>query len=246
MKSSFPDLLGKNAIVTGAASGIGKAICESFLSNGVSVFGIDRVFPKGIGTGGKFFECGADLGISQDVKAAVEMYDRSMGSLDILVNSAGVELRGTVVDVSEEDYERVMNTNLKSIYLMCKYSIPMMLKTGKGSVINISSDLGLQPIPGVDIYAASKGAIISLSKGMSKNWAKSGMRINCILPGPVDTKLLKRFHSEETLKFVKEFMIPMGRLGTPEEIASIALFLASEQSSFVNGAAITANGGLLG
>ena len=112
-------------------------------------------------------------------------------------------------------------------------------------MINVSSDLGLSPIPSIDAYAASKGAVISLSKAMSKNWAKNGVRVNCIAPGPIDTPLLHRFIGEDLLKSVANSLIPMGRLGKPEEVAKVALFLASEESSFVNGAVYTVNGGLV-
>ncbi len=239
---------GKIALVTGAASGIGRASSEIFVQNGARVFEIDRTYPSGTrNPTSSIVQFGGDVTSSIDVKDALSACEKNFGRLDVIVNSAGVELRGTVVDIEEVDYDRVMDTNVKSIFLVCKHGIPLVLKTSKsGSIINISSDLGVQPIPDVDVYAASKGAIIALTKGMSKNWAKKGLRINCILPGPIDTPLLHRFHNKEILDFVKQYMIPMGRLGTPEEIARVALFLASDYSSFVNGAAITANGGLLG
>lgn len=140
-----------------------------------------------------------------------------------------------------------MDTNVKSTFLVCKYGIPLLLKTSqKGSVINLSSDLGLQPIPGVDAYSASKGAIIALTKAMSKNWAKTGLRINCVAPGPIDTPLLYRFQDSKTLEFVKEVLLPQGRLGTADEVAKVVAFLASDDSSLINGAVLTANGGLVG
>ncbi len=244
------DLAGKVALVTGGASGIGLAISQALVQNGARVISVDKSFRKGgsDSSSSKQIQFGADVTVESEVKEALSSCEKNHEAMDILVNCAGIEFRGTVVDATLNDYQRVMDTNVKSVFLMCKYGIPIILKTsrGGGSVINVSSDLGVQPIPGVDIYAASKGAIIALTKGMSKNWAKTGLRINCVLPGPIDTPLLRRFHSEETLQFVKEYMIPMGRLGTAEEIAKVVLFLASDQSSFINGAAITANGGLLG
>ncbi len=165
----------------------------------------------------------------------------------MIVNSAGIEMKGTTVELSEESYDRVMDTNVKSTFLVCKFGIPLLQKTSnKGSIINLSSDLGIQPIPGVDAYSASKGAIIALTKAMSKNWAKSGLRINCVAPGPIDSPLLSRFLDAKILDFVRENLLPQGRLGTAAEVANVIAFLASDATSLVNGAILTANGGLVG
>lgn len=240
------DLANKVAIVTGAASGIGSSIARVLKDSGCHVFEIDLKFSNeqtNSSSGSKFQ---ADLTSSSDVQRAFEFFQKKYQRLDVLVNSAGIEMAGNVVDLSEESFERVMNTNVKSIFLTCKHAIPIMLKSKQTSIINMSSDIGLQPIPNSDAYAASKGAVISLTKALSKNWAKQGLRVNCIAPGPVDTPLLHRFQSAEMLDFVKNRLIPAGRLGTPEEIAEVALFLASDKSSFVNGAILTVNGGLVG
>ena len=139
-----------------------------------------------------------------------------------------------------------MDTNVKSMFLLCKYSIPHSLRNRKGGAeINISSDLVLSPIPSIDGYAASKGAMIALSKAMSKNRPKKGNRVNCIAPRPIDTPLLHRFIGKDLREFVMSSLIPMDRLGKPEEIARITLFLASGDSWFVIGAIFTVNGGLI-
>ena len=243
------------ACVTGAASGIGRAIADAFLSGGTKLFAVDIRYAGGAlaeekrdsKEGAAWYAYGADLRRLEDARKALLECERVFGRLDVLVNCAGVEMSGTVVDLSEESYNKVMDTNVKSIFLTCKYAIPLILRsTDSGSIINVASDLGIQPIPSVDAYAASKGAIIALTKAMSKNWARQGLRINCIAPGPVDTPLLKRFQDEKVLDFVKQYMIPAGRLGQPEEIANVACFLSSDLSSFINGAVLTANGGLLG
>ncbi len=249
MLPSSVDLTNKVALVSGAASGIGKSIADLFTKNGARVFEIDIKFGESLKSSQdpsrlKFH---ADLTPSQDVKEALNFLWKAYGRLDIVVNCAGIEMSGNVVDLSEESFDRVMDTNVKSIFLVCKYAIPLILKSSnKGSVVNISSDLAIQPIPNTDAYAASKGAIVSLSKALSKNWAKQGLRVNCIAPGPIDTPLLHRFQSEEVLNFVKSTLIPSGRLGAPDEVANVVLFLASDQSSFINGAVLTVNGGLLG
>jgi len=238
---------GKIVLVTGAASGIGQASSELFESLEAKVFRVDISYPKGRSELHGSVMFGADLRDSSQVKETLNECERSFRGLHVIVNCAGMEMKGTVLDVSEQSFDQVMDTNVKSIFLVCKFGIPLLQKTSnKGSIINLSSDLGLQPIPGVDAYSASKGAIIALTKAMSKNWAKSGLRINCVAPGPIDTPLLRRFQDQKVLDFVKEFLLPQGRLGTPEEVASVIAFLASDASSLINGAIVTANGGLVG
>jgi NAD(P)-dependent dehydrogenase (short-subunit alcohol dehydrogenase family) len=240
------NLEGKVALVTGAASGIGSATSKLFLTLGAKVVSADVARIEGSGASNQRTIV-ADLRSESQVKAVIADCQKSFGGLHILVNSAGIEMRGTVVDLSEESYDRVMDTNVKTTFLVCKYAIPLLLKTSdRGSIINLSSDLGIQPVPGVDAYAASKGAIISLTKAMSKDWAKSGLRINCVAPGPIDTPLLRRFLDDKSLEFVKSVLLPQGRLGTVDEVAHVVAFLASDESSLVNGAVLTANGGLVG
>jgi NAD(P)-dependent dehydrogenase (short-subunit alcohol dehydrogenase family) len=234
-------------MVTGAASGIGLSTANLFESRGAKVIRVDKAFAKSKLSDDDGVKFGADLRIEAQVQKLIGDVEVSVRGLHVIVNCAGMEMKGTVLDLTEESYDLVMDTNVKSIFLVCKYGIPLLLKTSqRGSVINISSDLGLQPIPGVDAYSASKGAIISLTKAMSKNWAKTGLRINCVAPGPIETPLLRRFLDSKTLEFVKEVMLPQGRLGTVDEVAKVVAFLASDDSSLINGAVITANGGLVG
>jgi meso-butanediol dehydrogenase/(S,S)-butanediol dehydrogenase/diacetyl reductase len=254
----------KSAFITGSASGIGRATSDLFRKEGARVFNVDISYgTRSVRVGENLFERGADLRSEAQVKAALDTCIEAFGSLDIIVNCAGIEMKGTVVDLGADEFDRVMETNVKSTFLVCKYGVPLLLKSieeeekknrsssrngkvGGPSIINLSSDLGIQPIPGVDLYSASKGAIISLTKAMSKNWARRGLRVNCVAPGPVDTPLLRRFLDEKSLSFVTEVMLPQGRLGTPEEVAAVIAYLASEDSSLINGAVITANGGLVG
>ena len=239
---------GKISLVTGAASGIGFATSELFEELGAKVIRVDKSYGNSNSDAElespKF---GTDLKNPAEVQDLFAKVEKKFLRLDVVVNSAGIEMKGNVMDVTIEDYDLVMDTNVKSIFLVCKNAIPLLLKSSdKGSVINLSSDLGIQPIPGVDAYAASKGAIISLTKAMSKNWAKKGLRINCVAPGPIDTPLLRRFQDSKTLEFVKDILLPQGRLGSPREVAGVIAFLASDASSLVNGAIVTANGGLVG
>ena len=246
------DLANKVAIVTGAASGIGKSTADLFARNGAQILEIDIKFEP-IRSGSLHasstspIRFHADLKSTYDVQNAIKLVQQKYGRLDIVVNCAGIEMPGNVIELSEESFDQVMQTNVKTVFLVCKYAIPVILESSKnGSIINISSDLGIQPIPNTDAYAASKGAIISLTKALSKNWAKQGLRVNCIAPGPIDTPLLHRFQNDDVLDFVKTTLIPAGRIGTPDEVANLALFLASDKSSFINGAVLTVNGGLLG
>ncbi|MGI0084966.1 MAG: SDR family NAD(P)-dependent oxidoreductase [Nitrososphaerales archaeon] len=239
-------LQGKVAIVTGSASGIGHATAKLFAKAGASVFQVDIRYDAKSSLGKIETRFGADLTKNDQVKEAVAECIRRFHHLDIVVNCAGIEMPGTVIDLDESQFDRVLDTNLKSVFLVCKYSIPHLMRNRRGgSIINVSSDIGISPIPGSDAYAASKGAMIALTKAMSKNWAKNGVRINCIAPGPIDTPLLHRFVNKAMIRFVTGSLIPMGRLGQPEEVAKVALFLASDESSFVNGAVYTVNGGLV-
>jgi NAD(P)-dependent dehydrogenase (short-subunit alcohol dehydrogenase family) len=237
---------GKIALITGAASGIGLATAELFEAMGAKVLRSDLAYSKGISTEDGL-RYGADLRHLDQVRDLFSHCEKVLGGLHVIVNSAGIEMKGNVVELSEESYDRVLDTNVKSIFLVCKFGIPLLQKTSdKGSIINVSSDLGIQPIPGVDAYSASKGAIISLTKAMSKNWARTGLRINCVAPGPIDTPLLSRFLDSKVLDFVKENLLPQGRLGSAQEVANVIAFLASDASSLVNGAIVTVNGGLVG
>jgi NAD(P)-dependent dehydrogenase (short-subunit alcohol dehydrogenase family) len=243
------ELTNRVAVVTGSASGIGKSVGEIFLQSGAKVFEIDIGFSEIDYSESNSLRVKhrADLTSSPQVAKAIQLVKERHNRLDILVNCAGIEMPGNVIELAEQSYDKVMDTNVKSIFLMCKYSIPLILEsTNEGSIINLSSDLGLQPIPNTDVYAASKGAIISLTKALSKNWAKQGLRVNCVAPGPIETPLLHRFHDETTLDFVKNTLIPAGRIGRPEEVSNVVLFLASNKSSYINGAVLTVNGGLLG
>lgn len=240
-----PVLKGKTAIVTGAASGIGLKTADLFARAGALVFKVDISYSDSAHNRSKRM-LHADLTREDQVNDMFAECKRQSRRLDIVVNSAGIEMRGTVLDLDESKFDMVLKTNLKSMFWVCKYSIPWMLKNRRGgSIVNVSSDIGISPIPASDAYAASKGAVISMTKAMSKNWAKEKIRVNCVAPGPIETPLLYRFVDKGQLDFVRNSLIPMGRLGSAEEVAKVALFLASDESSFVNGAIYTVNGGLV-
>ena len=187
-----------------------------------------------------------DVSDSSQVSIMVKQTISHFGRIDVLVNNAGIEMSGTVASIQESDWDRVISVNLKGTYLCSHFVIPHMIRNGGGSIVNMSSDLGISPIPNVAAYAATKGGIIAMTKAMAKDHAKDKIRINCLAPGPIETPLLRRFQPDHILKMVTEVLLPMGRLGTAEEVAKAALFLASDDASFITGVILPVNGGLVG
>jgi NAD(P)-dependent dehydrogenase (short-subunit alcohol dehydrogenase family) len=180
------------------------------------------------------------------VKACMEAY----GKLNILVNNAGIQFMGTILETSEEDWDRLISVNTKSMFLMAKYAVPAMKTAGGGVIINMGSDAGLIGNPKTAAYCASKGAVIALTRAMALDHAPDGIRVNSICPGAIDTPLHKQVMLElspeerEAWKSRVKVRYPLGRIGTPDEVANLALFLATDKSSFMTGAAVSIDGGL--
>jgi NAD(P)-dependent dehydrogenase (short-subunit alcohol dehydrogenase family) len=173
------------------------------------------------------------------VGVAVDRY----GKLNVLFNNAAVYAQGTVVDTPEEVFDRMIAVNLKGVFLCCKAAVPVMISGGGGSIINMSSSVGwLIAAPGIVAYAASKGGVTLLTRAMALDHAKDHIRVNCICPGPTDTPMLRRAFTDEQLVAFGG-TLPVSRLGRPEEIASAALWLASDEASFVTGVALPVDGG---
>ena len=244
----------KIAMITGAASGIGRATALLFARAGASVIAIDRNETAGeqlvkeiTGLSGQaeFFQ--ADISHAQDCQRAVEKTVVKFGRIDILFNNAGIIRRSTVVDLSEEDWDRVMEVNVKSIFLMCRLVIPVMARGGGGSIINMASGWGLSGGSRAAAYCASKGAVVLLTKAMALDHGSQNVRVNCLCPGDTDTNMLRNEAQqlgESADRFLSEAARrPLGRVGTPEEIAQAALYLASDASSFVTGTALVVDGG---
>jgi NAD(P)-dependent dehydrogenase (short-subunit alcohol dehydrogenase family) len=243
---------GKVAIVTGSADGIGKATAALFAKEGARVIGADINSQKGNDTiekivtqGGEARFVKADVSNSEDVKRVIDCAVE-FGGLDILFNNAGVEVVKALVDTSEEEWDRTMKVNLKSVFLCCKYAIPLMVEKGAGVIINNASVAGLvgsfSPA-----YSASKGGIIALTRVLAVELAQSNIRVNCICPGAIETPMLQRVLEKQgdpdVIREKRTNSYPIGRFGQPDEIANTALFLASDESSFLTGIIIPVDGG---
>jgi NAD(P)-dependent dehydrogenase (short-subunit alcohol dehydrogenase family) len=246
-------LEGKVALITGAGSGIGQATARLFAKEGAKVVVVDIDGRGGEETarlieisGGEATFVRADVSKSAEAEKMVKLAVETYGRLDILHNNAGISQVGTVVDTPEEVWDKTINVNLKGIFLGSKYAIPEMLKTGGGIIVNTASVWGLVSAPASAAYCASKGAVIALTKAMALDHAPN-IRVNCICPGDILTPMTERDLAargdpEKALKAMTE-PYPIGRLGKPEEIAEAALFLASDSSSFMTGAALIVDGG---
>lgn len=247
-------LAGKVALITGAASGIGRATALLFAREGTAIAVADvktddgqRVADEIIESGGQAFFEPMDVTRTADCRRLVERAIRKFGRIDILFNNAGIIRRATVLDLSEEDWDRVMAVNVKSIYLLSREVIPHMQKAGGGTIINTSSGWGLAGGAKATVYCASKGAVVLLTKAMAIDHGPQNIRVNCICPGDTDTEMLGEEAQQlgvQSSRFLADSAKrPLGRVGTPAEIAQAALYLASDASSFVTGTALVVDGG---
>jgi len=224
---------GKTVVITGGSSGIGKAIVQRFLREKAKVVVFDLAAPK---FNVKFFK--VDVRKESEVMRGFASIER----LDVLVNNAGIYKPVLIEKISKQQLDETIDTNLKGLVLVSKYALPL-LKKSKGNIINISSGLGIVPEPESPVYCATKAAIIMLTKAMAQQYAKDGVRVNTILPGPIDTPLLRRaFASQKELDNYAR-LNPMRRIGKPEEVANVVRFLASDEASYVTGALYAVDGG---
>lgn len=240
-------LEGKVAIITGGASGIGLAIAKDYLDEGAKVVIADinenvKEVASELGDIDKIIGTYTDVTKEEDIELLFKKTINNFGHVDIVVANAGISSNQYCHNESLDEWNKVISTNLTSVFLTNKYAINEMLRQNtKGSIINISSILGIVGSPNAYSYCASKGAIINMTKSSAICYAKNNIRVNCIAPGYIDTPMLKDATDEVKMLIAKAH--PLGRLGTPLEIAKLATFLASDDSSFITGEVIVADGG---
>jgi NAD(P)-dependent dehydrogenase (short-subunit alcohol dehydrogenase family) len=242
----------KVAIVTGGTSGIGRAAAVAYARDGAKVVVAGRRAAEGEETvrliraqGGEGLFVRTDVSKAIQVKELVDRTVQKFGRLDFAFNNAGIEQTPTpFLEQDEETYDQVMDINVKGVWLSMKYEIPAMLKSGGGSIVNTSSGLGVIAMPGIEVYVASKHAVIGLTKSAALEFGKQGIRVNAILPAVIDTDMIQRFAGEKPELLAQMTALhPIGRIGKSEEIADAAIWLSSSKSSFVTGHSLLVDGG---
>jgi NAD(P)-dependent dehydrogenase (short-subunit alcohol dehydrogenase family) len=245
----------KVSIITGAGSGMGRVAALRFAAEGSSVVVADRDAAAAAETvrqvqaaGGKATAVTVDVSVEADAKAMVDMAVEKYGRLDVLYNNAGImpEADHSVIDTPVEAWDQVMAVNVRGVYLACKYAVPRMVERHSGSIINVSSFVAILgcSVP-QDAYTASKGAVLALTRSLAVQFAPHGVRTNAILPGPVETPLLMDWLlKDEAAKKLRLARNPTGRFGKPDEVVALAVYLASDESAWTNGASLVIDGGI--
>ena len=249
------NLKNKIAIVTGASSGIGKAIATTFVKAGATVYLADINEKGGLEVCKELEKINSDTNFLKtdvskeiDVKQLVLLTEEKFGKIDVIVNNAAKAIGGyPITDMSNEDWQALIGTNLSSVFYGCKHAIPIFIKNKGGSIINIASAQAHTPLPGWAAYAGAKGAIISMTRQIASEFGPKNIRANTISPGTIATEMVNQVVAADgTGELIKNFklMHPLGRIGKPEEIGATAAFLASDEGAFVNGADFRVDGGL--
>ncbi len=242
---------GKVAVITGAAGGMGREAAILFSEEGaqVCVADVDEGAAESAAAEVRDgFAVQVDVADPESVQAMFSATAERYGGIDVLYNNAGIspEDDASILETEPDAWDRVQNVNTKGVYLCCKYGIPYLLERGGGSVINVASFVALMGAATSQIsYSASKGAVLSMSRELGVQFARQGIRVNALCPGPVETPLLLRIFGDDPAAYERRRIhLPMGRLAKPREIVNAALFLASDESSYVNGATFLVDGGL--
>ncbi len=247
-------LANKVALITGSAGGMGKVAAELFAQEGASVVVTDIAAEQGEETarsirdaGGKAIFVKANVANEDEVKHLVGAAIDAFGRIDVLYNNAGIMPTddGSVTDITEATWDKIMDVNLKSAFLCCKYTIPHMVKQGKGSIINVASFVALLgcTVP-QDAYTVSKGGMLSLTKSLAVQYGRQGVRCNAICPGPIETPMLRVLWTSEEARNLRLNRIPLGRFGEANDIVYMALYLASDESSWTTGSWLVVDGGI--
>jgi NAD(P)-dependent dehydrogenase (short-subunit alcohol dehydrogenase family) len=245
-------LSGKVALVTGGTSGIGRATAIAYAQQQVKVVVVGRRMDEGEETvrliheaGGEAIFVQADVTKEADVEAMVDKAVSVFGRLDIAFNNAGtVGENPSLIEQTEAEYDRIMNVNAKGVWLSMKHEIAQMLKQGSGAIVNTASGVGVVALPAVPLYTASKHAVVGLTKAAALQYAKAGIRINVVAPGAIETDMFEAATGGQDE--AKEYMAslhPIGRVGTPLEVANAVLFLSSDMASFITGETLMVDGG---
>ncbi|HMP73844.1 MAG TPA: 3-oxoacyl-[acyl-carrier-protein] reductase [Kiritimatiellia bacterium] len=244
------ELTDKKAVVTGASGGIGEAVAVALAEAGADVMvcgqneaRIAATAEKVAATGRAVIPHAANISTEAGAKGVIDAAMAAWGRIDILVNNAGITRDGLVIRMSESDWDEVMAVNLKSVFLLTRAATRPMMKQRSGSIINMSSIIGLIGNPGQGNYAASKAGIIAFSKSMARELASRNIRVNAIAPGFIQTSMTDKIPEDLQKKMLET--IPLGRYGKPEDVANAALFLASERSSYMTGQVLTVCGGMV-
>ena len=244
-------LEGKVAVITGSGSGMGRVEAILFAQEGAKVAVVDLIPEKGEETvklvkevGGEAIFIKTNVAKSEDVKKMVDTVVKAYGKLNIMVNGAAIApTEGSTVEVSEEIFDKTIAINLKGVWLGMKYAIPEMIKSGGGAIVNFASISGVRALPTIPAYCASKGGVVSISMVAALENAAHNIRVNCVAPGPIATQMVLDQWPDEQIQHFSD-MTALGRLGKPEEIARIVLFLVSDDSFWITGQTIVADGGL--
>jgi 3-oxoacyl-[acyl-carrier protein] reductase len=240
------DLTGKNALITGASGGIGGAIARALYNAGAEVTlsgtreGPLKELAEALGSRAHVLTC--DLSDKEQVEALPKAASEKMGGLDILVNNAGVTKDNLFMRMSDEEWESVLNVNLTSTFRLCRGVLRGMMKARWGRIINISSIVGATGNPGQGNYAASKAGMVGMSKSLAAEVASRNVTVNCVAPGFIATAMTDKLNDDQKGAIMGQ--IPMGRMGTPEEIAAAVLYLASPEAAYVTGTTVHVNGGM--
>lgn len=248
-------LQGKKAVVTGAASGIGRAIARELAAQGAQVVLLDISAEKGEATSSAIRAAGGKCAFRRlDVTNPAEVADvakailADLGPIDILVNNAGIWRPGTVLDLEMETWDTVFNTNVKSIFLLSKYFAPSMIARKSGAIANVASVAGMVGAADASAYAASKGAVINLTRSMALDFAPHNVRVNCVCPGMMDTEMgdtvVGHYRPAANTAATKAGWQPLGRVGVPEDVAKAVLYMVSDDSLFMTGSSVVVDGGL--
>jgi NAD(P)-dependent dehydrogenase (short-subunit alcohol dehydrogenase family) len=242
-------LKNKVAFISGFGSGLGQAIAVMFAKEGAAVAGTSKTESKGRETltmveelGGRGLFRSGDVGDSSQMKQLIDDTVKQFGGLDILVNSAGVRTNGSITDITEDDWDRTLDANLKGAFILSRLAIPEMKKRGGGVILHIAARSGMLGQAGRAAYCASKGGMVRLTEAMAMDHAPDHIRVNCICPGPTRTPMVDTSTPEKLARY--KTRVPLGRIGEPEDVAYAALYLASDEASLVTAAILPVDGGM--